>query len=536
MIDPRQNTYAVLDADLPNGVTLSARMAVLESRAGLIEGLRAAVSEYDAHLLDTQRLRDVATRRLSVALHSADLLRDIEYSIAPLLGLADRAAPTNPTLDGLSDLTNPLEPATVKSAREPEPVAQPTPAPAPAQVAEMSEPEAHPDLTPTAVTDTLDLVFPTGFELSKQAVVYLDIHAHPGVTLTDIMVRTGLSRGSVSGILTKGVSSLRLSRVGTPGQHRLTASGLSYLRQLHAYAAQSAEGDNAAKSSGDEPEQSMPEVPVVDAATSAPEPVREAAPIKPGQPAPGSAQERALHFLRDHGPATAPVIAAHLGMPPGPAGATIANLVKHGYVTQTDTTPRVIQIPGDTRPVTHAAPTARKAVEAPPAAEPDPVSGVSPITQEELKARVRENAGQVRAVLGKKPMTELDLRARLPDMNLSHLRAALGHLEEAGTVRRVPGPTPASRAAYALDELELPAPQRAHLTAEGRMVEAHLTQVTDRSERDTVSNMSLKLGLPRADVEEALAVLHAQGRLRWSRTGMLLHFTLATASTAEVAA
>ncbi|GGS36852.1 hypothetical protein [Deinococcus knuensis] len=229
------------------------------------------------------------------------------------------------------------------------------------------------------------------------------------------------------------------------------------------------------------------------------------------------------------------MIAAHLGMLPGPAGATIANLVKHGYITQTGTTPRVIQIPGDTRPITHAAPTARKAGEAPPVPEPDPVSGVSPITQEELKARIRENAGQVRAVLSKEPMTELDLRARLPDMTLSHLRAALGHLEGAGTVCRVPGPTPASRAAYALDELELPAPQRSHLTAEGRMVEAHLTQVTDRSERDTASNMALKLGLPREQIEEALAVLHAQGRLRWSRTGMLLHFTLVTAA-AEVAA
>lgn len=550
MTDPAP-TYAILDTDLPAG-TLSERMAALERRADLIEGLRAEIDEHEATIRDAKVRRDVAASRLSVALHAADLLRDIEYSIAPLLGMARGASlPTvtqtaNPTPDGLTDLIGTLEPVTIT----PEPDVQ-------------SAPE------PVAVTNTLDLVFPEDFELGNQARTYLDISAHPGATLSDILERTGLARGSVSGVLTKGVSALRLSRVGTPSQYTLADGGISYLRQLHAYAvSQTAQAEEV---SPEQPEEVDPEpaaealesleVPAEEAAATQepvvetpveedpapapdPETVRKKEPTRRAKPAPaqpagpmagsaqpteptaGSAQARALDFLREHGPTTPQGLAAHLGMPRLPTGAVISQLVKHGYATQTDTDPRLILIPGDTR---RPAKTAQQA-----SAGPETNSGANLISQEELKARLRENAEAVRKVLGKKPMTELDLRAKLPDMQLSHLRAALGYLEEAGTVRRVPGPTPASRAAYALDALDLPAPTLDHLTAEGRMVEAHLAQVTDRSERDTASNMALKLGLPREQVEEALAVLHAQGRLRWSRTGMLVHYSLTTAG--EVAA
>lgn len=562
---PRWNPYAALDTDLPVGVSLSARMAVLEGRADLIEGLRAEIDEHEATIRDAKVRRDVAVSRLSIALHAADLLRDIEYSIAPLLGMANRAHLLTPapavsaTPDGLSDLIGTLEPVTatptvpvpterpeepavpVIAAQEPE--AQPELAPVPDPVTEMSEPAAQPAPEPVVITNTLDLVFPAGFELTTRAVVYLDVLAHPGATLAEIAARTDLLTATVGGVIRRGMTCLDFSRAGTPSQHTITEGGVRYLRQFHAYAVAQAEDEGASsepsseKPRSDEPETAAavlesPEEPVAEAPAPAPEPepVREAAPAKL---VPGSAQARALDFLRAQGPATAPVIAAHLGMPPGPAGAVISHLTKAGHVIHTDTDPKLILIPGDTRP---AAQLTKKAAEAPVAAEPDPVSGVSPLTQEDLKTRVRENAAQVYAVLGAKPMTELDLRAKLPDMQLSHLRAALGYLEEAGTVRRVPGPTPASRAAYARDTLELPAPTLDHLTAEGRMVEAHLVQVTDRSERDTVSNMSLKLGLPREEVEEALAVLHAQGRLRWSRTGMLLHFTLAPAQADEVAA
>ncbi|MCD0164593.1 MarR family winged helix-turn-helix transcriptional regulator [Deinococcus sp. 12RED42] len=522
---PRWNPYAALDADLPAGVSLSARMAVLESRADLIEGLRTEIDEHDATIRAAQARRDIATSRLTAAMHAADLLRDIEYSIAPLLGLANRAAPAepNPAPDGLTDLIDTLEPVTVT----PEPDVQPAP-------------------EPVTVTNTLGLVFPKDFELGNQARTYLDISAHPGATLSDILERTGLARGSVSGVLTKGVSALRLSRVGAPSQYTLTESGISYLRQLHAYAmSQTAQAEEVSPEEGEDHSEPAAEVesPEVPAPAPDPEPVRKknparavkaapAQPVKavPAGPTAGSAQARALDFLREHGPTTPQGLAAHLGMPRLPTGAVISQLVKHGYATQTDTDPRFVLIPGDTR-------LPAKPAHQVTAAGPETDSGTNLLSQEELKARVRENAQAVREVLGKKPMTELDLRAKLPDMQLSHLRAALGYLEEAGTLRRVPGPTPASRAAYALDALDLPAPTLDHLTAEGRMVEAHLAQITDRSERDTASNMALKLGLPREQVEEALSVLHAQGRLRWSRTGMLLHFTLAPAQAdSEVAA
>ncbi|GGR62705.1 hypothetical protein GCM10008959_25930 [Deinococcus seoulensis] len=470
---PHQNAYAALDTDLPAGVSLSARMAVLESRAHLIDDLRAEIGEHDATIRDAQARRDIATGRLTAAMHAADLLRDIEYSIAPLLGLADRAEPTQaepaqadpaPTPDGLTDLIGTLEPVTVTPQEPaapvvaaPEPEAQPTPAP----LAEMSEP---------APTNTLDLVFPAEFDLSKRARVFLDVLQHPGTTSSSILARTGFKSGPVGGILNAGMQALQIRREGLAGQytHTLTPSGVAYLRELHAYALTQVEGQDE--------EEPTPE----------PEPDPD--------PTPSSARPR----------------------------------------PETSTQARKAAAP----PARKAAkPAARAQVRTPPpAAEPDPVSGVSPISQEELKARVRENAAKVSAVLGKKPMTETDLRAKLPAMQLSHLRAALGYLEEAGTLRRVPGPTPASRVAYARDTLELPAPQRDHLTAGGRVVEAHLTRVTDRSERDTISNMVTVTGLPREEVEEALAVLHAQGRLRWSRTGMLQHFTLAPARADGVAA
>lgn len=522
MTDPTP-TCAILDTDLPAG-TLSERMAALERRADLIEGLRAEIEEHEATIRDAQACRDVATSRLSAALHAADLLRDIESSISPLLGLARRAH--------LPSLISTPEPVIV--APEPEPV--------PAHVAELSE--------PVAVTNTLDLVFPEDFELGNQARTYLDIGAHPGATLSDLLERTGLARGSVSGVLTKGVSALRLCRVGTPSQYTLTDSGVSYLRQLHAYAVSQAaqvREDSPEDPAEDHPEPAAEvESPEVLAPAPDPEPVHKknpartvkaapvqpvkAVPAQPTGPAAGSAQARALDFLREHGPTTPQGLAAHLSMPRLPTGAVISQLVKHGYATQADTDPRLVSIPGDTRP---PAKPAQQAAAGPSVTLTSSSDAGSP-SQEELKARVRENAEAVRAVLSKKPVTEQDLRAKLPDMQLSHLRAALGYLEETGTVRRVPGPTPASRVAYALDALDLPAPTLDHLTAEGRMVEAHLAQVTDRSERDTASNMALKLGLPREQVEEALAVLHAQGRLRWSRTGMLVHYSLTTAG--EVAA
>lgn len=560
---PRWNPYAALDTDLPAG-TLSERMAALERRADLIEGLRAEIDEHEATIRDAKVRRDVAASRLSVALHAADLLRDIEHSIAPLLGMARRtdlpsgttAASSAPV--GLASLIDTLEPVTITPELEP----------APAQVTELSEPDVQPTPEPVAVTNTLDLVFPAGFELTARAVVYLDVLAHPGATLPEITGRTALLSKTVNGVLSRGTACLDFSRVGAPSQYTLTDGGVSYLRQLRAYAIN--QTSQAEEDSPEEPEEvdpeptaealESPDVPAEELAATQepavetpveenpapapdPEPVRKkestkavkAAPTKQAKPAPtqpteptaGSAQARALDFLREHGPATPQGLAAHLGMPRLPTGAVISQLVKHGYATQTDTDPRLILIPGDTR--LPAKPAQQAA-----AAGPETDSGTNLISQEELKARVRENAEAVRAVLGKKPMTELDLRAKLPDMNLSHLRAALGYLEEAGAVRRVPGPTPASRAAYALDALDLPAPTLDHLTAEGRMVEAHLAQVTDRSERDTASNMALKLGLPREQVEEALSVLHAQGRLRWSRTGMLVHYSLTTAD--EVAA
>ncbi|OWL98924.1 hypothetical protein CBQ26_00925 [Deinococcus indicus] len=564
MTDPAP-TYAILDTDLPAGGSLSDRMAVLESRADLIEGLRVEIDEHEATIRDAKVRRDVAASRLSVALHAADLLRDIEHSIAPLLGTARRThlpsgtTAASPAPDGLASLIDTLEPVTITPELEP----------APAQVTELSEPDVQPSPEPVAVTNTLDLVFPAGFELTARAVVYLDVLAHPGATLPEITDRTALLSKTVNGVLSRGTACLDFSRVGAPSQYTLTDSGVSYLRQLHAYAV--SQTTQAEEDSPEEPEEvdpeptvealESPEVPAEEVAATqepavetpveenpapAPDPVREKesikavkgaptkrakpAPAQPTEPTAGSAQARALDFLREHGPATPQGLAAHLGMPRLPTGAVISQLVKHGYATQTDTDPRLILIPGDTR---LPAKPAQQAAAGPSVTLTAPADAGSP-SQEELKARLRENAEAVRAVLGKKPMTELDLRAKLPDMNLSHLRAALGYLEEGGTVRRVPGPTPASRAAYALDELDLPAPTLDHLTAEGRMVEVHLAQVTDRSERDTASNMALKLGLPREQVEEALAVLHAQGRLRWSRTGMLVHYSLTTAG--EVAA
>lgn len=596
---PRWNPYAILDTDLPTGGSLSDRMAVLESRADLIEGLRVEIDEHEATIRDAKVRRDVAASRLSVALYSADLLRDIEHSIAPLLGMARRThlpsvtQTASPAPDGLASLIDTLEPVTVTPELEP----------APAQVAELSEPDVQPSPEPVTVTNTLDLVFPAGFELTARAVVYLDVLAHPGATLPEITDRTALLGKTVSGMLSRGTTCLDFFRVGTPSQYTLTDSGVGYLRQLHAYAISQAEGV----------EEGSPEEPAAPEPETQPEPAP--APLtETSEPAITNTLDlvfaagfeltkRATVFLDiyRHPGTTSSSILARTGFKSGSVGsilnAGMQALQIHreglpGQYTHTLTPSGVAYLrelhahaltqaegqdeqapavppepeqpaaqapepeaapeptPGSARPRPEVPAQARKAaapaaraekpavraqVHNPPlTAELEPVTNL--ISQEELKARLRENAEAVRAVLGKKPMTELDLRAKLPDMQLSHLRAALGYLEEAGTVRRVPGPTPASRAAYALDALELPAPTLDHLTAEGLMVEAHLAEITDRSGRDTASNMALKLGLPREQVEEALAVLHAQGRLRWSRTGMLLHFTLAPAKADEVAA
>ncbi|MBC6436025.1 hypothetical protein FM036_43955 [Nostoc sp. HG1] len=59
---------------------------------------------------------------------------------------------------------------------------------------------------------------------------------------------------------------------------------------------------------------------------------------------------------------------------------------------------------------------------------------------------------------------------------------------------------------------------------------AHLFQVSARSERDTAANLANRLGLDRAEVDQALAVLHAKGRLAYTRVGNLVMYTLKAAA------
>ncbi|UQN10307.1 MarR family winged helix-turn-helix transcriptional regulator [Deinococcus sp. QL22] len=154
-------------------------------------------------------------------------------------------------------------------------------------------------------------------------------------------------------------------------------------------------------------------------------------------------------------------------------------------------------------------------------------------SQEDLNITMRANAALVLGVLeAGQAYVETDL-VKATGLALSHLRMALGNLQATGEVQRLDGV--GTRAMYRLEQLDLPEPEGDTLTPEGERVAAHLAHVTARSASDTATNIATGLRLPRVEVDQALAVLNAQGRLAYTRIANLVTYTLRNAA-AEAAA
>ena len=153
---------------------------------------------------------------------------------------------------------------------------------------------------------------------------------------------------------------------------------------------------------------------------------------------------------------------------------------------------------------------------------------VAPTTRE-VQAQVRERAALVLPHVTRSGVTERDLTAALPDLAISHLRAALTWLLDDGQIVRSEKGNTNTRCVYHLNVLDLPEPRPVPNRGDQR-VERHLTQVSLAGAHDTAINMASVLRLPRYEVERGLSALQAQGRLRCKWVGSLPVFRVADLS------
>jgi GntR family transcriptional repressor for pyruvate dehydrogenase complex len=282
--------------------------------------------------------------------------------------------------------------------------------------------------------------------------------------------------------------------------------------------------------------------------TPLPVPATETPAPKPETPSraaalPNDRAHRALLLLDQHGPQTIGGLHGHMDV--DFSVTTLQRLLvaleKDGLVEATQTSDHTHQVTLTSAGRVRLAAYASGKIE--PALSPKPgkrapvaeqITSFRPAPdQAALNATMRANAALVLGLLEPgQEYVETDL-VKTTGLALSHLRMALGNLQATGQLQRLD--KVGTRAMYRLEQLDLPAPNGDTLTPEGERVAMHLAHVTARSASDTAVNIATGLQLARADVDQVLAVLNAQGRLAYTRVGNIVMYTLRDASSEHAA-
>lgn len=326
-------------------------------------------------------------------------------------------------------------------------------------------------------------------QAERQPALLADLTAHPASSSREVQARLGWALSTTSNWLTKLVVEGLLTVDQEDYPYRYSVAGQEPEKKV---------------------EEELP-------------PASEPEQAAPAAPRPSASRDDMVAYLAKHGPQRAKVVATALGLHVGPCAVTLNALVRAGQLTT---------LPGG-QPVVYAIPST--ALPVPTEAASTPATLHAAPDQAALNTTMRANAALVLGLLepGQEyKETDLLTASGLP---ISHLRLALGNLQATGQVQRLEGVTPMARATFRLEQLDLPVPDSDTLTPDGERVAAHLAHVTARSERDTASNLASGLGLARAVVDQALAVLNAQGRLAYSRVGNLVMYTLKAPSEATAA-
>jgi DNA-binding IclR family transcriptional regulator len=383
---------------------------------------------------------------------------------------------------------------------------------------------------PAPVVTEAPALPPTPSELAqahRQPAVLADLAAHPHSSNREIKARLGWSDSTTAKWLTRMTTQGLLTVDSSEWPYRYSLS--EQAQQDHVVLAEAQALPVVVEESESEvvgPE-AQTEAETESTAEVQPETVEaQPEPATPPSTRPDGTRAKMIAHLTQHGPHTAQGLAIALAMSVQICAMQLGKLVQLGrLIAFPDTTPSVFALPG-TPP---SKPTEVVAVDSPPQTRPAP-------DQAALNATMRANAALVLSLLApgeEYKETELQAASGLP---ISHLRLALGNLQATGQVQRLEGATPMARATFRLEQLDLPAPNGDTLTPAGERVAAHLAHVTARSASDTATNIATGLRLTRADVDQALAVLHAQGRLTYTRVGNLVMYTLRAADAGEVAA